>query len=537
MPKARRKKNTEFKTSMTKSVFLFGVPNKEKAERLRMAQDAFTSEANRFIGLLSSDEKYLPDISVGNSRTPSMRAFEKVNRNKSLLSATFSQAAFDDGFTKLANRMDNIRKDVMRVNSSCLVKSKMLFGLALIGKSKAEMIEALITARNSYKKAPPRFDEWIDELNAMSDFDFQMAEIRVLYDGIAPTYKVPYISKAHVRLVSTNFKFSLSDKIKAGAVIEISIPNTKGYTEIPLIITRDGRRRLEQYGACSSAEYTMQENGLIRVSIAFEKKLNRPGTTSVVGVDAGISDALHTSEGGAVGTLSDVIAFYKEHVETLFAEKSNLLNKKRKLVRYLKAHPDVPDDVKKAIRDKIDRLEASVRKVKKAYRTNRRYHAMLKKRIKDVVSEYIRSLNGDKSVLTAVELLDIKEFNKSRKQNGMHSMFARGLLSEILIERLNWAGYDFIQVDPAYTSQCCPVCGYTHQDNRKGKDFSCQYCGHMDDADHVGSVNIKVRALDDEMNDVCTKHKYNQKQRQRAIKELCDKRHAQWVGVKIKPAV
>jgi len=50
-------------------------------------------------------------------------------------------------------------------------------------------------------------------------------------------------------------------------------------------------------------------------------------------------------------------------------------------------------------------------------------------------------------------------------------------------------------VDPRNTSRCCPLCGKTDQESRKGEKFHCIHCDHRDDADHVGAVNILARTL------------------------------------------
>jgi putative transposase len=56
------------------------------------------------------------------------------------------------------------------------------------------------------------------------------------------------------------------------------------------------------------------------------------------------------------------------------------------------------------------------------------------------------------------------------------------------------AGRNFIAVDPKYTSQTCSECGFVHRDNRKTQaDFACVSCGHTDNADHNGAVNILGR--------------------------------------------
>jgi putative transposase len=56
------------------------------------------------------------------------------------------------------------------------------------------------------------------------------------------------------------------------------------------------------------------------------------------------------------------------------------------------------------------------------------------------------------------------------------------------------AGRQFIAVDPKYTSQTCSACGFVHKDNRKTRaDFVCLACGHRDNADYNGAVNILAR--------------------------------------------
>lgn len=113
-----------------------------------------------------------------------------------------------------------------------------------------------------------------------------------------------------------------------------------------------------------------------------------------------------------------------------------------------------------------------------------------------------------KNTFTVIERLDIKEFKKSRKVNGMFSCFARGKTQEALMKALNWKGYDFVEVAPEFTSQVCPVCGNLDSANRDGKRFKCICCGHEDDADHVGSINIRERAVNKDLMDICEKHRY-----------------------------
>ena len=51
------------------------------------------------------------------------------------------------------------------------------------------------------------------------------------------------------------------------------------------------------------------------------------------------------------------------------------------------------------------------------------------------------------------------------------------------------------KVNPAYTSQTCSRCGYTHKANRPSQAlFACQACGWALNADHNAAINILVRA-------------------------------------------
>jgi len=48
-------------------------------------------------------------------------------------------------------------------------------------------------------------------------------------------------------------------------------------------------------------------------------------------------------------------------------------------------------------------------------------------------------------------------------------------------------------VNPAYTSQRCSHCGFTHEDNRDDKQFKCQDCGYALNADYNAAKNIANR--------------------------------------------
>ncbi|MEV6152094.1 transposase [Nonomuraea sp. NPDC052129] len=58
------------------------------------------------------------------------------------------------------------------------------------------------------------------------------------------------------------------------------------------------------------------------------------------------------------------------------------------------------------------------------------------------------------------------------------------------------AGVAFVLVDPAYTSQACPECGWVSRANRPARGrFVCQRCGLAGHADHIAARNIAARGI------------------------------------------
>lgn len=55
------------------------------------------------------------------------------------------------------------------------------------------------------------------------------------------------------------------------------------------------------------------------------------------------------------------------------------------------------------------------------------------------------------------------------------------------------------RVNPAFSSQPCPRCGYVHPKNRAGDRFVCLYCGWAGQSDRVGAHNLRRRMDDPEI--------------------------------------
>ena len=263
-------------------------------------------------------------------------------------------------------------------------------------------------------------------------------------------------------------------------------------------------------------------DGNLQIGWSYDRHLTKPTVSKQNGVDIGITDALYISDGSAIGSMKKAIDFYHSTVEPSFAGLSDLRNKKRAIRHYLRTH-NLPEDVRRSLIQKIDRLDRMMKIMEAPYRKKRHYYAMLDQEITKAVDVYISSIN--RKTLTVLEKLDIRKFNKSRKLNGEFSVFARGKLQKVLMQKLNWHGYDFLEVVPDYTSQVCPVCENLDPENRNGKDFTCTCCGHHDDAAHNAAINIRGRANDTEFIKICEMYRYNHEGLQKALKTLYHERN------------
>lgn len=71
---------------------------------------------------------------------------------------------------------------------------------------------------------------------------------------------------------------------------------------------------------------------------------------------------------------------------------------------------------------------------------------------------------------------------------------AWGTWLRMLVFKAEEAGRRIIAVDPKFTSQTCPCCGYKDAKNRLTQsEFKCLDCGFEANADFVASVNISAR--------------------------------------------
>jgi transposase len=117
-----------------------------------------------------------------------------------------------------------------------------------------------------------------------------------------------------------------------------------------------------------------------------------------------------------------------------------------------------------------------------------------------------RSINGilrerKPAVLVSEDLRHSFSFDKPKAINRKLSAWVKGVVQDRIEFKAMAEGFRHEQVNPAYGSQTCPLCGFVDKRNRAGDRFKCLYprCGYVGHADQVAASNYKRRVADPEI--------------------------------------
>jgi putative transposase len=124
--------------------------------------------------------------------------------------------------------------------------------------------------------------------------------------------------------------------------------------------------------------------------------------------------------------------------------------------------------------------------------------ARFKKHTNHCISkEMVANAERSQRALALEDLTGIRSRTKVRKaQRNRLAGWSFNQLGEFVAYKACGAGVPIFFVDPSYTSQGCPECGFICKGNRPTQgNFSCQECGHTTPADFVGARNIRFRGL------------------------------------------
>ncbi len=119
------------------------------------------------------------------------------------------------------------------------------------------------------------------------------------------------------------------------------------------------------------------------------------------------------------------------------------------------------------------------------------------KKVRNVKEDFFHKIS--KNLVENFDLIRAEKLEKKKMKESAPSKRMRRLIAEVswnsLIQKIKYKaeryGKVFEEIDPAYTSQRCNVCGYISRKNRTSQEkFICQECGHSDNADCNAAKNI-----------------------------------------------
>ena len=153
----------------------------------------------------------------------------------------------------------------------------------------------------------------------------------------------------------------------------------------------------------------------------------------------------------------------------------------------------------KSYDDKITLLQKRLQHQGIKPNSSKRYRNLVKKCREFIKNEINRNFNKIIKEIKPKEIvLERLEFRHSKLNKTMNRILRKCGRSVIKskIEMLQKDyGVKVIEVNPAYTSQTCNRCGFTHRLNRNSRDqFKCKNCNYIKHADINASRNIRARS-------------------------------------------
>jgi IS605 OrfB family transposase len=225
----------------------------------------------------------------------------------------------------------------------------------------------------------------------------------------------------------------------------------------------------------------LPETRQVQVHVGFDLVAPASATTEVAAVDAGITEVFVDDAGRHYGAeLGETLKIASRELAT----KGRRRNKLHALAR------------KYAAQGK----KAKARRIRR-YNLGRKKQVALTQRTKTTIANQVNRATNEllkerKPGVIVTERLDLRGPAQSKDISRRVTHWRRKTLNERIEFKASAAGCRREQVNPAYTSQTCPNCGYPERTNRKGDAFQCVKCEHRGQADEIAAINLKQRHFD-----------------------------------------
>ncbi|SIO44984.1 RNA-guided endonuclease InsQ/TnpB family protein [Nitrosomonas cryotolerans] len=213
----------------------------------------------------------------------------------------------------------------------------------------------------------------------------------------------------------------------------------------------------------------------VSIQTEYETELKRHSSTSMIGVDMGVTRFATLSDGSYVEPLNS----FRKLSKKLAFEQRKLSKKVRFSANWKKQKQIITRLYERIANARLDFLHKTSTEISKN-------HAM-------VVVENLKIGNMSKSAKGSVE----KHGKNVKAKSGLNKSILDqgwGMFVSFLEYKQACSGGDVLKVNPQYTSQTCPGCQHVSRDNRKSQSaFECTECGFKANADLVGALNVLER--------------------------------------------
>lgn len=200
-----------------------------------------------------------------------------------------------------------------------------------------------------------------------------------------------------------------------------------------------------------------------------------------VGIDRGCTHTIATSE-----------PIDKKYLHSLPTSKLKHLENRIKFLQRILARKVKRSNNYKKVRTKIAKIYRKLMNLRYDW-----HHKMTTKIAKNHSYIFLENLDVRKMTKSNSGTKDNPGTNVARK-TGLNKSILRqgwGIFDSMLTYKTSWYGSKMAKPNPAYTSQKCQKCKFTHPLNRDGETFYCRRCKHREHSDVNAAKNILEAGL------------------------------------------
>jgi transposase len=232
-----------------------------------------------------------------------------------------------------------------------------------------------------------------------------------------------------------------------------------------------------------------------KLAKTFTLRLNKYNRIEIIGfyeieVDKTIKNEVKNTVGIDIGLKKLITCSDGEIVE----QNEKILNKLNKIVSKQANRQRLEEHLKIKLNNEDYRLSDN-----RYLRSQTKLSTFVKTDNRFRIKQFLKGRENDLIVMEDLEIGYSKTHSKQ-----VNYLLKRLKIQNIKTDLLKYCddfGINTAKINPAFTSQQCPICGSISKENRKTQEtFCCVNCGHTNNADLNASENIKNRYGDNRIN-------------------------------------